>query len=120
MQPDFGQGRSPTDQIVGGLKRRRWLATFLFAAAFAAIASVALSLPDYYRATASIFVSQDQAPAAVRSSVSDELEPRLYAVTQQVTSRENLWQLIVDENLYEDARAAGAWSWLTKIDAVAR
>ena len=108
MQPDFGQGRSPADQIVGGLKRRRWLATLLFAAAFAAIASVALSLPDYYHATASIFVSQDQAPATIRSSVSDELEPRLFAVTQQVTSRENLWRLIEEEELYADARAAGA------------
>ena len=101
---DFGQGGSTTDQVWGALKRRRWLAALLFAGGFAAVASVVYSLPDYYRASASIMVNQDNAPASIRSSVSDELEPRLFAVTQEVTSRENLQRLIDEEGLYADLR----------------
>lgn len=101
---DFGQNNSTMDQVWGALKRRRWLAAMLFAGAFAVIASIAYSLPDYYRASASIMINQDNAPASIRSSVSNELEPRLFAVTQEVTSRENLQRLIDEEGLYADLR----------------
>lgn len=100
---DFGQGRSAMDQVWGALKRRRWLAAILFVASAAVIASVAFSLPEYYRASASIMINQTQLPASVSSTVSDELEPRLFAVTQEVTSRDNLIRLIEEEGLYRDA-----------------
>lgn len=102
---NFGQSGSTTDQVWGALKRRRWLAVLLFAGAFAAIAGVSFALPDYYRASASIMVNQATTPASIRSSVSDELEPRLFAVTQEVTSRDNLLRLIDEEGLYADERA---------------
>ncbi|MEX0900029.1 MAG: GNVR domain-containing protein [Gammaproteobacteria bacterium] len=101
---NFGQNVSTTDQVWGALKRRRWLATLLFACAFAVIASIAYSLPDYYRGSASILINQIEGPASIRSSVSTDLEPRLYTVTQRVTSRDNLMRLIDEEELYPDAR----------------
>ncbi len=101
---NFGQNSSTTDQVWGALKRRRWLATLLFASAFAVIASIAYSLPDYYRGSASILINQDHGPASIRSSVSDDLEPRLFTVTQRVTSRDNLMRLIDEEGLYPEAR----------------
>src|SRR5690606_38982538 len=119
QQPNFGQGGSTATQVIGALKRHRWLAAVLFAGAFAAIAGVATALPDYYRATASIFISQDEAPASVRSSVSDELEPRLYAITQEVTSRDNLARLIDEHGLYARERAAGA-DMTTLVDRMRR
>ena len=105
MQPDFGQSGSAMDQVWGALKRRRALAAILAVTALTVIASIAFSLPEYYRASASIMINQTELPGGFQSTVSDELEPRLFAVTQEVLSRENLSRLIEEENLYPEARA---------------
>lgn len=103
---NFDQEGSTVDQVWKALKRRRWLALLLFAGALAVGASVIVALPDYYTASATVMINQGDVPQAyVRSPVEEELEPRLYAVTQAVTSQRNLMQVIEEENLYPEARA---------------
>jgi polysaccharide chain length determinant protein (PEP-CTERM system associated) len=88
--------------------RRKWPALVAFAAAFAAFASVAMSLPDLYRATATVLVeSQHVSEELVRTSVSSELETRIQRIRQELTSRGRLGDLITRLDLYRDLRAKG-------------
>jgi succinoglycan biosynthesis transport protein ExoP len=85
--------------------RRKWLALLVFAAVFGAAASVALSLPDIYRATATVLVERQQVSESfVTSSVTAELETRIQTIEQQVMSRTRLTDLISRLNLYPEAR----------------
>src|SRR5580765_793046 len=75
--------------------RRKTLALLVFGAVFAAAVSVTVSLPDLYRATATVLVeTQHVSEELVRSSVSAELETRIQTIREQVMSRERLGALI--------------------------
>ncbi len=88
--------------------RRKWVALVAFAVAFAAFASVATSLPDLYRATATVLVeSQHVSEELVRTSVSSELDTRIQRIRQELTSRGRLGDLITRLDLYRDLRAKG-------------
>jgi protein tyrosine kinase modulator len=85
--------------------RRKWLALVVFAAVFAVVAAVTLSLPDLYRATATVFVEKQQVSEAfVRSSITAELETRIQTIRQQVMSRGRLVDLISQLGLYPELR----------------
>jgi len=87
-------------------RRRKWLAVVVFAAVLAGAVSLTLSLPDLYRATATVFVQKQQVSEAfVTSSVTAELETRIQAIHQQVMSRARLTDLIDRLGLYPDLRA---------------
>ncbi|MCI0410749.1 MAG: hypothetical protein L0191_19680 [Acidobacteria bacterium] len=86
-------------------KRRKWLAILLFPAPFSAMVSLAASLPDIYRSTATVLVERQQVPEIfVRSTVTSELETRLHTITQDSLSRSRLEDLIIRFGLYPDLR----------------
>ena len=88
--------------------RRKWAALLVFGAVLAAAVSVTLSLPDLYRATATVLVeTQHVSEEFVRSSVSAELETRIQAIREDVMSRARLGELITRLALYPELRAKG-------------
>lgn len=96
---------SPFDQVWQALKRRRLTALVLFGASLATIASIVSALPDLYRGTASVLIDPGSVPESfIRTPVSTELEPRLYAVTEEVLSRQNLGRLVEQHGLYAEMR----------------
>jgi len=89
--------------------RRKWTAVVAFAAAFAAGATIALSLPNLYRATTTVLVEPQQiSETFVRPSVTSELQTRLETIRQEVMSRARLGALIARFDLYPALRAKGA------------
>ena len=88
--------------------RRKWIAVLVFTAVLAAAVSITVSLPDLYRATATVLVeTQHVSEDLVRSSVSAELETRLQTIREDVMSRARLGDLITRLGLYPDLRAKG-------------
>jgi succinoglycan biosynthesis transport protein ExoP len=88
--------------------RRKWVALLVFAGAFAVVASLAVWLPDLYRATATVLVeTQHVSEELVRSSVSAELETRIETIRQEVMSRARLADLVARFDLYPDLRKKG-------------
>src|SRR3989454_2833104 len=67
---------------------------------------VIASLPDIYRASATVLVERQQVPETfVRPAVTDELEIRLHAISEEVMSRSRLQELIERFDLYPRQRA---------------
>ena len=88
--------------------RRKWIAVLVFTAVLAAAVSITVSLPDLYRATATVLVeTQHVSEDLVRSSVSAELETRLQTIREDVMSRARLGDLITRLGLYPELRAKG-------------
>jgi len=86
-------------------RRRRWVGIVTFGVIVAAAAGLAISLPDLYRATASVIVEHQQvAESFVRSSVTGEVETRLQTISQEVLSRGRLAALIERFDLYHELR----------------
>lgn len=102
-------GQTPAIEFVLGLwARRKWVALPVFAAVFAAAASLAIWLPDLYRASATVLVeTQHVSEELVRSSVSAELETRIETIRQEVMSRARLVDLITRLDLYPELRQKG-------------
>ena len=89
-------------------RRRKTVALLVFGTVFAAAASITASLPDLYRATATVLVeTQHVSEEFVRSSVSAELETRIQTIREEVMSRERLGGLIMRLDLYPELRAKG-------------
>jgi polysaccharide chain length determinant protein (PEP-CTERM system associated) len=85
--------------------RRKWLALMTFIAVVGAIGSMAISLPNLYRAKATVLVGRQQVSEAfVRPSVTAELETRIQTIKEEVMSRARLSELIARFDLYADAR----------------
>ncbi len=88
--------------------RRKWLALLAVVGVFAPVLTIARSLPDIYRATATILVEHQPvaeafvrpAEGAVRSFWTNELETRLHTISQEIMSRARLWELISRFGLY--------------------
>ena len=96
------------EQVVALAIRRKWVAFLVFAGVFAAVASLAVWLPDLYRATATVLVeTQHVSEEFVRSSVSAELEARIETIRQEVMSRGRLADLITRFDLYPDLKKKG-------------
>jgi polysaccharide chain length determinant protein (PEP-CTERM system associated) len=86
-------------------ERRKWLAIVVFAIALTGAVSMVLSLPNLYRATATVLVERQQVSEAfVRPSVTAELETRIQTIHQQVMSRGRLTSLIGRLGLYPHLR----------------
>jgi polysaccharide chain length determinant protein (PEP-CTERM system associated) len=89
-------------------KRRKWVALLTFAAVSAGIISLAVSLPDLYRASATVLIERQQiSEAFVRPSVTEELETRIRTIQQEVLSRTRLTAVITRFDLYRDFRKKG-------------
>jgi polysaccharide chain length determinant protein (PEP-CTERM system associated) len=87
-------------------RRRKWLALVIFLAVCSATITVAMSLPNLYRAAATVIVErQEVSEAFVRPSVTAELETRLQTIREAVMSRTRLTELIQRLNLYPELRS---------------
>lgn len=93
------------DFVLDVWQRRKWIALVVFSAAFSGIASLALSLPDIYRATATVMVERQQVSEAfVRPTVTSELETRIQTIHKQVMSRARLSEVITRLDLYPEMK----------------
>jgi polysaccharide chain length determinant protein (PEP-CTERM system associated) len=88
--------------------RRKQVALLVFAAAFAAVVSFTIWLPDLYSAKATVLVETQQVSQEfVRSSVGAGLESRIQTIQQELMSRERLADLVARFTLYPDLRKKG-------------
>lgn len=85
-------------------KRRKWLAMMTFVAVFAGVVSLALSLPNVYRASATAIVERQVSETLVKPSVTTELETRIQTIHKQVTSRSRLSEVIRRFGLYPELK----------------
>jgi succinoglycan biosynthesis transport protein ExoP len=86
--------------------RRRWLGILIFLGILVPALSFVLFLPDIYRASTTVLVERQQVPETlVRSAVTDELETRLHAISEEVLSRSKLTELVARFDLYPRLRA---------------
>jgi succinoglycan biosynthesis transport protein ExoP len=93
------------DLALDAWSRRKWLALLVVAAVSGGAATVALSLPNLYRASATVLVERQQVSEAfVRPSVTAELETRLQTIREDVMSRSRLSALIGRLGLYSELR----------------
>ena len=93
------------DLALDAWSRRKWLALAVFAATCAAVGTIAVSLPNLYRSSATVLVEhREVSEAFVRPSVTAELETRLQTIREDVMSRTRLTDLIRRLNLYPDLR----------------
>jgi len=96
------------DTAVEKLRRRFWLALFVFVAGFGAVISITRALPNLYHADATVLVeSQRVSEAFVQQSVIAELETRMGTIRQEVMSRARLVALITQLNLYPELQGKG-------------
>jgi succinoglycan biosynthesis transport protein ExoP len=87
--------------------RRKWTAAIVCAAVLVGVISLTLSLPNLYRATATVLVERQQiSEAFVRSSVTSELETRIQMIQQEIMSRTRLRDLSDRFGLYPDLRSS--------------
>jgi polysaccharide chain length determinant protein (PEP-CTERM system associated) len=88
--------------------RRKWVGILVFGAVLAAAVSVTVSLPDLYRASATVLVeTQHVSEEFVRPAVSAALETRIQTIREEVMSRARLGDLITRFDLYPELRAKG-------------
>jgi succinoglycan biosynthesis transport protein ExoP len=86
-------------------RRRKWLALIIFASVVSGTVTLSRSLPNLYRAAATVLVERQQVSEAfVRPSVTAELETRLQTIREDVMSRTRLTDLIVRLELYPELR----------------
>jgi polysaccharide chain length determinant protein (PEP-CTERM system associated) len=103
---------SPPDESLllraADILRRRWvMAVVVFTAVMATCISLALYLPNLYRATSIVLVERQLPDTVVRSALTGELESRLHVIQQEVLSRANLTSLLSRFDLYPSLRAKG-------------
>jgi len=93
--------QTSTINLPAAFWRRRWLAAAVFAGALTAAGGALYSLPNLYRATATVFVQREEVSTAfVRSAVTSEVDARIQAISQSLLSRARLEALLEQHNLY--------------------
>ena len=103
-QSDVPSGLS-ADVVLDAWRRRKWFGLIVFAAVFAAAIATALSLPNLYRASATVLVERPRiSEAFVRQSVTAELETRIQTIHREIMSRTRLSEVISRLGLYAEQR----------------
>src|SRR3954462_14499703 len=93
------------DLALDAWARRKWLALIVFAAVACGAVTLAMSLPNLYRATATVLVERQQVSEAfVRPSVTAELETRIQTIHKEGMSRARLSDIIPRLGLYPEMR----------------
>jgi len=88
-------------EILGIVRRRRWLFLGPLFAGWLLVWGVSWFLPTVYRSGTLILVDQPQVPEQyVVSNVNDDLQTRLNSITQQILSRTRLLRIIDELHLY--------------------
>src|SRR3954466_3012346 len=89
------------DFVLDVWQRRKWLALIAFSAGFAAVASLALSLPNIYRASATVMVERQQVSETfVRQTGTPESEKKIQMIQKRVRSPPRLSDVITRLGLY--------------------
>jgi succinoglycan biosynthesis transport protein ExoP len=89
-------------EILGVIRRRRWLFLGPLFAGWLLVWGVSWFLPTIYRSGTRILVDQPQVPQQyVVSNVDDDLQSRLNSITEQILSRTRLLRIIDELHLYE-------------------
>jgi uncharacterized protein involved in exopolysaccharide biosynthesis len=102
-------GGYATTRALAILRRHGRLAAIVFLVVFAGAATVAMSLPDIYRATATVLVEHPGTTEENgKSLMAGELETRLQTIGQEVLSQARLLALMESFNLYPELREWGA------------
>jgi polysaccharide chain length determinant protein (PEP-CTERM system associated) len=105
MPEDFEE--KPTElpelpEILGIIRRRRWLFLVPFFAGWLLIWSLSWVLPTLYRSGTLILVEQPAiSEKYVETNINDDLQSRLDSITQQILSRTRLLKIIDKYHLYE-------------------
>jgi polysaccharide chain length determinant protein (PEP-CTERM system associated) len=95
--------RLDPDLVLELWHRRKWLALLVFSAVLAGAVSMAIGLPDLYRASAKVLIDHQDVPESfVRPAVTSELETRIQTIHQHITSRAQLGALIDTLKLYPE------------------
>lgn len=92
-------------KVKGMLKKHKLWLIVPFISLMVLILAVALLLPDIYRSSAVIMVEQSQVPQnLVPSTVTSFADQRIQAITQEVTSRTKILNLVSKYDLLPDKR----------------
>jgi polysaccharide biosynthesis transport protein len=95
-------------QVLAIVRRHAWLAVVVFGVVLAGAVTVATSLPDIYRATATVLVEHPGTTEGTgKSLIAAELETRLQTIGQEVLSQARLLKLMESFDLYPELRANG-------------
>jgi uncharacterized protein involved in exopolysaccharide biosynthesis len=89
------------------VRRRLMVAVVAFATVIAGAIAFALYLPDLYQAHATVLIERPLGDT-VRTSATDNLESRLYAIQSTILSRDRLTELIERFKLYPELRQKGS------------
>ena len=108
QRPEFhvegASGLGP-DVVVDVWRRRKWIGIVVFVIVLAGAMTTVISLPNLYRASATVLIERPQVSEAfVRQSVTAELETRIQTIHRQVMSRMRLTDVINRLGLYADLR----------------
>jgi polysaccharide biosynthesis transport protein len=95
-------------KAIGIIRRRLAVALVAFTTVVAAAVAFALYLPDLYQANATVLIERPLGDT-VRSSATDNLEGRLYAIQSTILSRDRLTALINRFDLYPELRQQGSF-----------
>ena len=105
LQMQIGGFQMPVRSAIRALWKWKALIAVLWAAGIAASMMVLFSLPRVYTSDTLILVESQKIPENfVAQTVQTGLEERLDQLKQQVLSRERLWSLIQELNLYPTLR----------------
>jgi polysaccharide chain length determinant protein (PEP-CTERM system associated) len=101
---DGGSALAP-DVALDVWRRRKWIGVGVFVIVLTGAVSAVVSLPNLYRASATVLVERPQiSEAFVRQSVTAELETRIQTIHRQVMSRARLTDVINRLGLYPNLR----------------
>jgi polysaccharide chain length determinant protein (PEP-CTERM system associated) len=96
------------NEVIGIVVERRWLILVPLAVGVAMVPFLARYAPERYRSEALIVVIPQQVPDNyVKPTVSESVEERLPAITDQILSRSRLERIIQEMDLYKAERARG-------------
>ena len=92
-------------EIKNIIKRRKWSLILPFIAVMTLSAIICLVLPNFYRSTATILIQSQQIPKdLVPSTVTSYAEQRIQTITQEVTARSRILDLVKKYDLLPDKR----------------
>jgi succinoglycan biosynthesis transport protein ExoP len=102
-----GGGQSFLAYLPAIFWQRRWWVVVPFVVGIVASIAAALLIPPRYEATAVMLVQASQLPDEVIGELNDsQIERRIAAIRQRVTSRPDLLELINRHGLYSDRRSS--------------
>jgi len=100
LQPESASAFT-ADAVLDVWRRRKWIGIVVFIVVFAAALAAVVSLPNLYRASATVLVERPRVSEAfVRQSVTTELETRIQTIHREIMSRTRLSDVISKLNLY--------------------